>query len=82
LRYRNPTDRTYIWAYCNRACSFGKAETRTFSEVDKDNLSMALIDELNADGKLLVEKWGEVETKLSDLVMDHVLAKPGSSIPA
>ncbi|EDW98236.1 uncharacterized protein LOC6537989 [Drosophila yakuba] len=47
-----------------------------------DNLTMALVDELHEDGRLLNEKWEEIETRLAHMVTDRVLAKPGGPVPS
>ncbi|XP_037944397.1 uncharacterized protein LOC119677197 [Teleopsis dalmanni] len=52
--------------------------SRPFSEVARDHLSVALIDEHNSNGKLLMERWALIETKLSELVMAELMTNPGS----
>ncbi|XP_039494708.1 uncharacterized protein LOC120453869 [Drosophila santomea] len=47
-----------------------------------DNLTMALVDELHEDGRLLNEKWEEIETRLAHMVTDRVLAKPEGPVPS
>ncbi|XP_043654848.1 uncharacterized protein LOC122621156 [Drosophila teissieri] len=47
-----------------------------------DNLTMALVDELHEDGRLLYEKWEEIETRLAHMVTDRVMAKPGGPVPS
>lgn len=55
---------------------------RPFNEVVKDNLMVALAN--MKTGKLTpvtALEWGRVESKLSELVMEHVLANKGSPLP-
>ncbi|XP_037939251.1 uncharacterized protein LOC119672301 [Teleopsis dalmanni] len=51
---------------------------RPFSEVARDHLSVALIDERNSNSKMLMERWALIETKLSELVMAELMTNPGS----
>ncbi|XP_073821101.1 uncharacterized protein [Musca autumnalis] len=53
-----------------------------FNEVVKDNMLVAIANE--KEGKLspiTTAEWGTVETKLSELVMEHVLANEDSPVP-
>jgi len=43
-------------------------------------LLRALVDQLNVDGKLLSEKWGGVETKLSELPARDIPRRPRAHI--
>uniref|UniRef100_B3P5B6 GG11993 n=1 Tax=Drosophila erecta TaxID=7220 RepID=B3P5B6_DROER len=52
-----------------------------YKELIQDNLSMALVDEIHADGCLLFEKWGEIETRLADMVADKLTAVPQGPNP-
>ncbi|XP_073831518.1 uncharacterized protein [Musca autumnalis] len=55
---------------------------RPFNEVVKDNMLVAIANE--KEGKLspiTTAEWGTVETKLSELVMEHVLANEDSPVP-
>lgn len=47
-----------------------------------DNLTMALVDELHEDGRLLNERWQEVEAQLAYMVTDRVMAMPGGPVPS
>ncbi|KAH8290883.1 hypothetical protein KR054_006722 [Drosophila jambulina] len=55
--------------------SQGKARAR-------DTLAMALVDELHEDGRLLSEKWDEIEAKMADMVTDRLVAMPTGPIPS
>nr|XP_041630358.1 uncharacterized protein LOC121501894 [Drosophila kikkawai] len=55
---------------------------KKFSEVARDSLAMALVDELNDDGRLLMEKWEEVETQLAEMVTDKLLSEPTGQSPS
>ncbi|KAH8320342.1 hypothetical protein KR059_010884, partial [Drosophila kikkawai] len=55
---------------------------KMFSEVARDSLSMAFVDELNDDGRLLMEKWEEVETQLAEMVTDKILSEPTGRSPS
>ncbi|XP_043652374.1 uncharacterized protein LOC122619471 [Drosophila teissieri] len=52
-----------------------------YKELIQDNLSMALVDELHADGCLLFEKWGEIESRLADMVADRLTSVPQGPNP-
>ncbi|XP_054745724.1 uncharacterized protein LOC129252959 [Anastrepha obliqua] len=63
--------------------SIEEAKQRPFSEVVKDNLLYALIDETTNSGKVVLQKWGQVEAKLSKLVLDkHVVGAQGGTLPS
>ncbi|XP_016985577.1 uncharacterized protein LOC108049056 [Drosophila rhopaloa] len=52
------------------------------NEVVTDNLAMALVDEFHDDGRLLNEKWEEIESVLADMVTDRIMATPEGPIPS
>ncbi|KRK04171.1 uncharacterized protein LOC6537988 [Drosophila yakuba] len=52
-----------------------------YKELIRDNLSMALVDELHPDGCLLFEKWGEIESRLADMVANRLTAVPQGPNP-
>ncbi|XP_054734788.1 uncharacterized protein LOC129242255 [Anastrepha obliqua] len=63
--------------------SIEETKQRPFSEVVKDNLLYALIDETTNSGKVVLQKWGQVEAKLSKLVLDkHVVGAQGGFLPS
>ncbi|KAH8250531.1 hypothetical protein KR032_003688, partial [Drosophila birchii] len=64
-----------------RATSFTRP-AKSFSEVARNSLAMALVDELNDDGRLLAEKWEEVETRLAEMVTDKLLSEPSGPTPS
>ncbi|XP_070141589.1 uncharacterized protein [Drosophila kikkawai] len=55
---------------------------KKFSEVARDTLAMALVDELNDDGRLLMETWEKVETQLAEMVTDKLLSEPTGQSPS
>ncbi|XP_054744378.1 uncharacterized protein LOC129248787 [Anastrepha obliqua] len=56
---------------------------KPFSEVIKDNLLYALIGETTNSDKLVLQKWGQVEAKLSKLVLSkHVVGVQGVALPS
>ncbi|XP_070144865.1 uncharacterized protein [Drosophila kikkawai] len=59
-----------------------QAKRNRSQEVARDSLAMALIDELNDDGRLLMEKWEEVETQLAEMVTDKLLSEPTGQSPS
>ncbi|KAH8265714.1 hypothetical protein KR038_010729, partial [Drosophila bunnanda] len=48
--------------------TFFVKQTKKFSDVARYSLAMDLVDELNDDGRLLAEKWDEIEGKVADMV--------------
>jgi len=60
----------------------GRTKARKTDEVAKDNLVMALVDELHEDGQLLNQKWEEIETRLANMVTDRLMAVPDGPIPS
>ncbi|XP_017473783.1 PREDICTED: uncharacterized protein LOC108364564 [Rhagoletis zephyria] len=52
-----------------------------YSDIVKDHLSVALIDESSNCGKPVLEKWPEIEVRLSGLAMESTLANPEGPIP-
>ncbi|XP_053949288.1 uncharacterized protein LOC128857561 [Anastrepha ludens] len=54
---------------------------KRFSEVARDHLQMALIDETSNAGKPVLDKWSEIEARLSRIVVDHVMANPEGQTP-
>ncbi|XP_041632433.1 uncharacterized protein [Drosophila kikkawai] len=55
---------------------------KKFSEVARDSLAIALVDELNDDWRLLMEKWEEVETQLAKMVTKKILTEPSVRSPS
>ncbi|KMZ06694.1 uncharacterized protein LOC6730118 [Drosophila simulans] len=47
-----------------------------------DNLTMALVDELHEDGRLLNERWQEIEAQLAYVVTDRLMAMPRGPVPS
>ncbi|XP_054745920.1 uncharacterized protein LOC129250313 [Anastrepha obliqua] len=63
--------------------SIEETKQRPFSEVVKDNLPYALIDEITNSGKAVLQKWGQMEAKLFKLVLDkHVVGAQGGTLPS
>ncbi|XP_054744474.1 uncharacterized protein LOC129248886 [Anastrepha obliqua] len=54
---------------------------RAFNEVARDHLQTALVDELTNRGKPALERWSEIEARLSRIVVDHVMASPEGQVP-
>ncbi|XP_017131797.1 uncharacterized protein LOC108148970 [Drosophila elegans] len=52
-----------------------------YNELLRDNLTMALVDELHKDGHLLRETWPEIETRLANMVTDRLLSVPHGPNP-
>ncbi|XP_037932561.1 uncharacterized protein LOC119667345 [Teleopsis dalmanni] len=46
---------------------------RAYNEVARDELQVALIDDITGNGKKVLKKWGEIEPKLAEMVMEHFL---------
>ncbi|XP_016950797.1 uncharacterized protein LOC108025051 [Drosophila biarmipes] len=59
----------------------GPSGSGKLDEEAKDNLVMALVDELHEDGYLLNQKWEEIETRLANMVTDRLMAVPDGPIP-
>ncbi|XP_044251412.2 uncharacterized protein [Drosophila takahashii] len=57
-------------------------KAKKFSDVAGDNLAMALVDDLHEDGRLLSEKWEEIEVKVADMIAERLSAVPNSPIPS
>nr|XP_044249341.1 uncharacterized protein LOC123002775 [Drosophila takahashii] len=64
-----------------RPTSFVK-KAKKFSDVARDSLAMALVDDLHDDGRLLSEKWEEIEIKVADMVAERLSAVPDGPIPS
>ncbi|XP_054746202.1 uncharacterized protein LOC129250620 [Anastrepha obliqua] len=58
-----------------------KPAKRAFNEVARDHLQTALVDELTNRGKPALERWSEIEARLSRIVVDHVMASPQGQVP-
>ncbi|XP_018788029.1 PREDICTED: uncharacterized protein LOC108968438, partial [Bactrocera latifrons] len=58
-----------------------KPAKRAFNEVARDHLQTALVDELTNRGKPALERWSEIEARLSRIVVDHVMASPEGQVP-
>ncbi|XP_054746628.1 uncharacterized protein LOC129251290 [Anastrepha obliqua] len=54
---------------------------KRFSEVARDHLQMALVDETSNREKPVLDKWSEIEARLSRIVADHVMANPEGQTP-
>ncbi|XP_054746049.1 uncharacterized protein LOC129250452 [Anastrepha obliqua] len=61
--------------------SIPKPTKRSFNEVARDHLQIALVDELTNRGKPASDKWSEIEARLSRIVVDHVMANPENQVP-
>ncbi|XP_054745945.1 uncharacterized protein LOC129250338 [Anastrepha obliqua] len=55
--------------------------TTQFSEVARDHLQMALVDETSNRGKPVLDKWSEIEARLSRIIVDHVMSNPEGPPP-
>ncbi|XP_070069989.1 uncharacterized protein [Drosophila takahashii] len=64
-----------------RPTSFLK-KAKKFSDVARDSLAMALVDDLHDDGRLLSEKWKEIEVKVADMIAERLSAVPNGPIPS
>ncbi|XP_037943707.1 uncharacterized protein LOC119676538 [Teleopsis dalmanni] len=54
---------------------------RAYNEVARDELQVALIDDITGNGKKVLEKWGEIEPKLAGMVMEHLLTNLDAPTP-
>ncbi|XP_037957387.1 uncharacterized protein LOC119687206 [Teleopsis dalmanni] len=54
---------------------------RAYNEVARDELQVALIDDITGNGKKVLEKWGEIEPKLAEMVMEHLLTNLDAPTP-
>ncbi|XP_053968839.1 uncharacterized protein LOC128870264 [Anastrepha ludens] len=54
---------------------------KRFSEVARNHLQMALVDETSNRGKPVLDKWSEIEARLSRIVVDYVMASPEGQTP-
>ncbi|XP_053968495.1 uncharacterized protein LOC128869921 [Anastrepha ludens] len=61
--------------------SLPKPAKRTFNEVARDHLQIALVDDITHRGKPASEKWSEIEARLSRIVVDPVMANPEGQVP-
>ncbi|XP_053968545.1 uncharacterized protein LOC128869977 [Anastrepha ludens] len=55
--------------------------TKQFSEGAWDHLQMALVHETSSRGTPVLDKWSEIETRLSRIIVDHVMANPEGQSP-
>lgn len=46
---------------------------RLMSEMARDHLQVALVDETHNNGKIFPDMWNKVKDKLSELVMEYLL---------
>lgn len=56
-------------------------QQRLMSEVVRDQLQLAVVDELAPRRLVSAELWTRVEGRLSELVLEHVLAENGEPVP-
>ncbi|XP_054744488.1 uncharacterized protein LOC129248903 [Anastrepha obliqua] len=61
--------------------SIPKPTKRSFNEVERDHLQIASVDEITNRGKPASDKWSEIESRLSRIVVDHVMANPEGHVP-
>ncbi|XP_053968746.1 uncharacterized protein LOC128870176 [Anastrepha ludens] len=61
--------------------SIPKPTKRSFNEVARDHLQIALVDEITNRGKPASDKWSKIEARLSRIVVDHVMANPEGHVP-
>lgn len=54
---------------------------RAYADVAKDDLSMGLVDENGQNNQQVGERWGEIEAKLTLMVIDHLMADPSGLPP-
>ncbi|XP_046805498.1 uncharacterized protein LOC124419553 [Lucilia cuprina] len=54
---------------------------RPFNEVVKDHLLMALVTEKDGAINPVVTEWGAIESKLTELVMEHLLTNKDDKVP-
>ncbi|XP_037957537.1 uncharacterized protein LOC119687330 [Teleopsis dalmanni] len=67
-----------------RTSSTSKPSTsakRAYNEVARDELQVALIDDITGNGKKMLEKWGEIEPKLAEMVMEQLLTNLDAPTP-
>ncbi|XP_053968392.1 uncharacterized protein LOC128869816 [Anastrepha ludens] len=58
-----------------------KPTKRTFNEVARDHLQIALVHEITNRGKPASDKWSEIEAWLSRIVVDDIMANPERHVP-
>ncbi|XP_053968561.1 uncharacterized protein LOC128869993 [Anastrepha ludens] len=61
--------------------SIPKSTKRSFNEVTRDHLQIALVAEITNRGKPAYDKWSVIEARLSRIVVDHVMANPEGHVP-
>ncbi|XP_037959238.1 uncharacterized protein LOC119688639 [Teleopsis dalmanni] len=54
---------------------------RAHSDAAKDELLVSLNDDIIDNGKKVLEKWGEIEPKLAEMVMEHFLTNVDAPTP-
>ncbi|XP_053968899.1 uncharacterized protein LOC128870315 [Anastrepha ludens] len=55
--------------------------TKRLSQVARDHLQMALVDENSNREKPVFDKWSEIEARLSLIVVDHVMTNSEGQTP-
>ncbi|XP_055842370.1 uncharacterized protein LOC129909281 [Episyrphus balteatus] len=65
-----------------KAPSQGAAQSRTFSEIVRDDLQVAVVDELSTDNRALMSVWNSIEAKLSEMVFLYTLSATEGPYPS
>ncbi|XP_055847210.1 uncharacterized protein LOC129915028 [Episyrphus balteatus] len=60
----------------------GAAQSRTLSEIVRDDLQVAIVDELSTDNKGLMSVWNSIEAKLSEMVFLYTLSANEGPYPS
>ncbi|XP_053968650.1 uncharacterized protein LOC128870076 [Anastrepha ludens] len=58
-----------------------KPDNSAFNEVARDHPQTVLVDELTNRGKPALERWSEIEARLSRIIVDLVMASPEGQVP-
>ncbi|XP_055840120.1 uncharacterized protein LOC129907773 [Episyrphus balteatus] len=65
-----------------QAPSQGAAQLRTLSEIVRDDLQVAVVDELSTDSRALMSVWNSIEAKLSGMVFLYTLSATEGPYPS
>ncbi|XP_070075728.1 uncharacterized protein [Drosophila takahashii] len=57
-------------------------KAKKFSDVARDSLALALVDDLHDEGRLLSEKWEQIEVKVADMIAERLSSVPDGPIPS
>lgn len=77
-----PQKRTKLGGSARKETPRATAQPRALSEVVRDNLQVAIVDELSTDNRALMSAWNSIEAKLSELVFKYTISAKEGPYPS